>query len=101
MTDPEGERPQYLALLKAVCGDDLHEAHADFAIYYREPGLEQKTAPPPLPLRFPHGSLPDLRIGEMRTGVDGRESLLALSASHWGSHHHLDSLNLYYWQHYT
>ena len=34
------------------------------------------------------------RIVHGRTGADGRESLLLLSASHWGGHHHLDSLNL-------
>ncbi len=89
------EKPQYLSLLKALCGDDLHDATAPFAIWYREPGLETKKAPP---LVLPDVCLPDLRVGEMRTGADGRESLLLLNASHWGSHHHLDSLGLYYWK---
>jgi hypothetical protein len=95
MNEREGARPQYLALLKALCGDDLHEAHANFAIYYREPGLETRAVPP---LSFPDVCLPDLRLGAMRTGADGRDSLLALSASHWGGHHHSDSLNLFYWK---
>lgn len=89
------ERPEYLALLKETAGPDLARAHAPLALYYREPGLEQKTAPP---LTFPDWCAPDLRIGHLRTGVDGRESLLLLSASHWGSHHHQDSLNLTYWK---
>ncbi|MES2692716.1 MAG: heparinase II/III family protein [Verrucomicrobiota bacterium] len=89
------ERPEYLALLKEVCGPDLTRGQASLALYYREPGLEQKSAPP---LTLPDWCPPDLRIGHMRTGQDGRESLLLLSASHWGGHHHLDSLNLTYWK---
>jgi hypothetical protein len=49
-------------------------------------------------LSFPDWCPPELRIGHMRTGADGRESLLTLCASHWGNHHHYDSLNLYYWK---
>lgn len=89
------DRPQYLALLKELSGDDLRDARADVAIYYREPGLEDRPSPP---FALPDVCLPDLRIGHMRTGEHGRESLLLLSASHWGGHHHLDSLNLYYWK---
>jgi hypothetical protein len=75
-------------LLKEMPGSGL-------AIYIREPGLEQRSAPA---LSFPDWCPPELRIGHMRTGADGRESLLTLSASHWGNHHHYDSLNLYYWK---
>jgi len=75
-------------LLKELPGSGL-------ATYIREPGLEQRTSPP---LSFPDWCSPDLRIGHLRTGVDGRESLLTLSASHWGNHHHYDSLNVYYWK---
>jgi hypothetical protein len=89
------ERPEYLALLKALCGPDLTRAYAPVALYYREPGLEQRPSPA---LAFPDFCPPELRIGHMRTGADGRESLLLLSASHWGNHHHEDSLNLYYWK---
>ena len=89
------ERPEYLALLKETCGEDLARGYAPLALYYREPGLERKPAPPiVLPDFFP----PELRIGHMRTGADGRESLLLLSASRWNNHHHQDSLNLYYWK---
>src|SRR6185369_12858747 len=65
------------------------------ALYYREPGLEEKNAPA---LALPDFCPPELRIGHMRTGAEGRESLLLLSASHWGGHHHEDSLNLTYWK---
>ncbi len=89
------ERPEYLALLKETCGSDLARGYAPLALYYREPGLEQKSAPP---IVLPDWCPPELRIGHMRTGVDGRESLLLLSASRWGGHHHQDSLNLSYWK---
>ncbi|MDF2440286.1 MAG: hypothetical protein JWN98_1270, partial [Abditibacteriota bacterium] len=86
---------RYLSLLKAIAGDDLSKGHAPTALYYREPGLEQRSSPP---LALPDVCLPELRIGHLRSGSDGRDSLLLLSASHWGVHHHLDSLNLYYWK---
>ncbi|MFZ2643368.1 MAG: heparinase II/III family protein [Verrucomicrobiia bacterium] len=106
------DRPQYLALLKETLGvgspksassagdvarrELLKEMPgAGLALYYREPGLENKKTPA---LSFPDWCPPELRIGHMRTGADGRESLLTLSASHWGNHHHQDSLNLYYWK---
>ncbi|MEI2765485.1 MAG: hypothetical protein V9F82_07345 [Dermatophilaceae bacterium] len=36
------ERPEYLALLKETCGEDLAKGYAPLALYYREPGLEKK-----------------------------------------------------------
>jgi hypothetical protein len=89
------ERPEYLALLKETCGEDLAKGYAPLALYYREPGLEKKLTPR---IVLPDWCAPDLRIGHMRTGTDGRESLLLLSASHWANHHHQDSLNLTYWK---
>ena len=106
------ERPHYLALLKETTGAGLAKGGgvsgdvarrellkempgSGLAFYIREPGLEQKSAPK---LSFSDWCPPELRIGHMRTGVDGRESLLTLSASHWANHHHQDSLNLYYWK---
>jgi len=106
------ERPEYLALLKETAGtrqakrgvpagdvarrELLKEMPGSgIAVYIREPGLEEKPSPP---LSLPDWCPPELRIGHMRTGKDGRESLLTLSASHWGNHHHYDSLNLYYWK---
>ena len=89
------ERPEYLALLKESCGEDLAKGYAPLALYYREPGLEKKLTPR---IVLPDWCAPDLRIGHLRTGADGRESLLLLSASHWANHHHQDSLNLTYWK---
>ncbi len=89
------ERPEYLALLKETCGDDLAKGYAPLALYYREPGLEARAAPR---IVLPDFCPPELRIGHMRTGADGRESLLLLSASRWANHHHQDSLNLSYWK---
>ncbi len=89
------EKPEYLALLRETCGPDLTRGIAPHALYYRDPDLAEKPAPT---LAFPDWVAPDLRLGHLRTGADGRESLLLLSASHWGGHHHLDSLNLTYWK---
>lgn len=121
------ERIEYLSLLKALCGNDLllqsgspefsnrkpdnevddepvltlpydltkPTGSPSFSFYYRSPGLEKKPCPV---LTLPDWCPPDLRIGHLRTGVDGRESLLLMSASHWGIHHENDSLNLYYWK---
>jgi hypothetical protein len=86
---------RYLSLLREIAGPDLAKGHAATALYFREPGLETRPAPP---LSLPDIALPDLRIGYMRSGRDGREGLLMLSASHWGTHHHSDSLNLSYWK---
>jgi hypothetical protein len=119
------ERVQYLSLLKELCGNDL-SAHSgsvmdtqsktsetdepvltlpydltrpggylSFSFYYRKPGLELKTSPL---LKFTDWAPPELRIGHLRTGNDGRESLLLMSASRWGIHHDIDSLNIYYWK---
>jgi hypothetical protein len=88
------DRPEYLSLLKELCGNDF-SGDPSAAIYYREPGLEKKAAPP---LKFSDYLWPVMRIGYLRTGTDGRESLLAMEASHWGNHHHDDSLNIYYWK---
>ena len=59
---------------------------------------EKKSDSSTTPLKLEDNCMPELRIGFMRTGETGRESLLTMSASHWGVHHHRDSLNLYYWK---
>jgi hypothetical protein len=120
-------RIEYLALLKEICGSDLSRhtgsgmkrklvggkeiddevvlklpydltkpaGYPSFSLYYRKPGLEDKASPE---LKLPDWCPEELRIGHLRTGNNGRESLLLMSASHWGIHHELDSLNLYYWK---
>ncbi|MCC6444067.1 MAG: heparinase II/III family protein [Armatimonadetes bacterium] len=89
------EEARYLALLKEQIGNRLERGYAPYALYYREPGLEQKAAPP---FSFPDHLFPALQVGYIRSGSAGRDSLLLLSASDWGIHHHFDSLNLYLWQ---
>jgi len=95
MADNYPDRPQYMSLLKEYIKGDWSKVYAPLALYYGEPGRDTKVL---LPLSLPSNILPDLKIGYMHSGDDGRESLLSLSASHWGSHHHQDSLNLYYWK---
>ncbi len=88
------ENGQYLALLRAIAGDDLAGGDAATAVYQREPGRETKPSPP---LFLPDHLFPALQIGYLRGGPAGRDSALILSASGWGSHHHRDSLSLYWW----
>ncbi len=95
MADNYPDRPEYLALLKAYTGEDWAEVYAPYALYFGKPGRDKEEIPE---LVLPSNCLPDLKIGYMRTGKDGRDSLLLLSASEWGEHHHEDSLNLYYWK---
>jgi hypothetical protein len=95
MADNYPENTQYLALLKALAGQDLGHGSQGEALYYREPGLEKKPAPA---LALPDIAFPALQIGYVRSGATGRDSALVLSASDWGVHHHLDSLSLYYWK---
>jgi len=86
---------QHLALLKEIAGADLARGSAQEAVFYRQPGLEERDVPP---LTLPDVVFPFLAQGYVRTGETGRESLLMLNASDYGGHHHLDSLNLYYWK---
>jgi hypothetical protein len=122
------EKTQYLSLLKTLCGKnlELHSGSREFikgdlsgvededdpvldfpygltkpnrslsfSLYYRKPGLEDKASPE---LRLPDWCPSSQRIAHLRTGADGRESLMIVSASDWGIHHGRDSLNLYYWK---
>ncbi len=89
------DNPQYLALLKAYAGEDLSKCDKETALFFREPGLEEKEAPP---LHFEDNFFSILCLGQVRTGEHGRRSLALLSATHYGGHHHVDSLNLYYWK---
>ncbi len=86
---------EHIALLKELAGEDLAGGSPREAIFYREPGLETRAVKP---LSLPDVVFPFLAQGYVRTGDHGRKALLMLNASDWGGHHHLDSLNLYYWQ---
>ena len=85
----------HVAFLKEVAGNDLARGSPRDALFYRESGLEARDVPP---LALPDVVFPFLAQGYLRTGPAGRESLLLLNASDYGGHHHLDSLNLYYWK---
>lgn len=85
--------PEHLALLRELAGD-VPRARFD-GVFYREPDLQTQGAPP---LALPDVVFPHLSQGYIRCGEDGRRGLAVLNASDWGGHHHLDSLDLYYWQ---
>jgi len=86
---------EHVALLKEMAGGDLSGGSVRDAVFLREPGLESRDVPA---LRLPNTVFPFLAQGYLRTGPNGRESLAMLNASDYGGHHHLDSLNLYYWK---
>ncbi len=94
--------PEYLALLRELCGEDLISSGSggprisySIPFYYRRLDLNKQRS---IPLKFPDWNPKSLRIGHLRTGQYGRESLLLLNASHWRGHNHWDSLNIYYWK---
>ena len=86
---------EHLALLKELAGADLTGGSPDYAILYRDPGLESRATGP---VTLPDVVFPFLSQGHLRTGPTGRGSLALLSATDYGNHHHLDSLDLYYWK---
>lgn len=92
------DRPEYRALLREVRRRDASLDDQVYALFHRDPGIDD-----PAGTRgedrvvLPDVQLPWLRIGYLRSGADGRGATLMLSASHWGVHHHRDSLNLTYW----
>lgn len=89
------DNPQYLALLREYAGNNLGKGDRETALFFRDPGLQEKES---LPLTFHDVFFPVLCLGQFRTGERGRESLTLLSATQYGGHHHSDSLNLYYWK---
>jgi len=86
---------EHVALLREVAGRDLAGGSPERAIFYREPGLESRQVKP---FASPDIVFPFLAQGYLRNGPDGRDGLVLLNASDFGNHHHLDSLDLYYWK---
>ncbi len=86
---------EHIAFLKESAGGNLAAGGNERAMFLREPGLESRVAPE---FVLPDVVFPFLAQGYLRTGPTGRSSLALLNASDWGGHHHLDSLNLYYWK---
>jgi hypothetical protein len=87
------DEPQYRSLLKAMTGDDLSKTDRVYALFHRDPDLPKRDFPP---LEFKSQLFPVWRIAFLRTGERGMDATALLSASHWGNHHHYDSLNLTY-----
>ena len=86
---------EHLAFLREIVTGDPSGGAAQMAILYREPGIEEREV---APFSLPDIVFPYLAQGYLRTGELGRDSALLLNASDWGGHHHIDSLDLYYWQ---
>ncbi len=90
------EESNYQALAREVLGGDWSKPYAPFATFWANP--ERNTLDVGR-LSFTSFCLPDLKIGYMRSGAEGRDSLLLLSASDYKTvHHHCDGLNLVYWK---
>ncbi len=87
--------PEHIALLKELAGGEGAPGARDAAIFYRDPDLQNTEVPA---FTLPDVVFPYLSQGYLRTGEHGRAGTVMLNASHWGGHHHLDSLDLYCWQ---
>ncbi|MBI2952146.1 hypothetical protein HYY27_08630, partial [bacterium] len=83
----------HVALLKELIAKDESGGPHQNAVFYRDPDLASRPAPP---FELPDVVFPYLSQGYLRTGEDGRESVVTLNAADHGVHHHLDGLNLYY-----
>ncbi len=86
---------EHVAFLKELAGKDLGAGAGEQALFLREPGLESRAVPA---FALHDVVFPFLAQAYLRTGATGRSSLALLNASNWGNHHHLDSLDLYYWK---
>lgn len=87
--------PEYRALLAEVYGGSFADAGGEYALFNRDPDL---TLQPGDRVTFGDVFFPELKLGYLRAGEDGRAATAILSASHWGVHHHRDSLNLTFFQ---
>ena len=65
------------------------------ALFHRDPYFDVGDDEP---FTFRDIVFPYLAQGYLRTGASGRDSVVILDASDYGSHHHRDSLNLVYWK---
>jgi len=88
--------PRMFAFLHETVGEAPDKNARRSALLYRNPD-PAPTGPPTFDL--PDVVFPYLSQGFLRAGPHGRRALLLLNASWWGNHHHLDSLDLYYWDH--
>jgi hypothetical protein len=86
---------EHVALLKELSGKGLAAGGGEQALLLCQAGLESRDVPA---LTLHDVVFPFLSQAYLRTGPTGRSSLALLNASNWGGHHHLDSLDLYYWK---
>ncbi|RAV19249.1 FIMAH domain-containing protein [Paenibacillus contaminans] len=63
-----------------------------YSLMYRPDDLEQTE-----PLLLPDVLFPQWKLAYLRGGTTNSDSAAILNASDWGTHHHLDSLDLSYW----
>ncbi|MGI6610102.1 MAG: heparinase II/III domain-containing protein [Limnochordia bacterium] len=83
------EVPEFRALLRTRLGSLF------LLMMYRDASLDIGAAPS---LKFPDVVFPDWRLAYLRAGDRGKDATAVLNISDWGGHHHLDSLDLYYWK---
>ncbi|OHT07415.1 hypothetical protein TRFO_24365 [Tritrichomonas foetus] len=67
-----------------------------YLMFYQEPSVGELSYNELF--NVPDMAFPYLAQAYLRTGQYGRDSTVILDASPYGSHHHLDSLNLIYWK---
>ncbi|MSS72131.1 MAG: hypothetical protein EXS64_11660 [Candidatus Latescibacteria bacterium] len=88
--------PEYRALLRETLEGPVGETGEGYALFHRDPDFKVQAEDRVV---FNDLFFPALRMGYLRMGEDGREGTVILDASHWGGHHHQDSLNLTLFQH--
>ncbi|MDA0748916.1 MAG: heparinase II/III family protein, partial [bacterium] len=83
--------PEYRALLAELLEGPVAETGGEYALFHRESAFSVR---PGDRVVLEDVFFPALRMGYFRLGAGGRKGTVILDASHWGGHHHRDSLNL-------
>ena len=83
--------PEYRALLGELLEGPPAQTGGETALWIRDPDFAVKKTDH---IVFDDVFFPALRMGFLRLGKDGRRGTAILDASHWGVHHHRDSLNV-------
>lgn len=84
------KRPEYIALLEQ-CPKETRHGGIRYHILPDEPLPTIKNDPV-----FRDQYFPELGHAYLRIGGQNKKGTFILSATDWGSHHHMDSLNIYY-----